>query len=135
MPMSDFQTWFLPASTRSSASTSASPTGAGRSSVPAKRMSAGTVSAASSSSWPTPSARNIAASSVSSGPMWRAGKSAIYVYVLVYVLAGSTRLFTLLAQERLVRLGVQQAVQLLGVADGDLDHPALVVGILLDVLG
>ncbi len=67
--MNDFQIWFFAAIARSSARIVASSTGAGRSSVPLKRMSAGTVSAASSSSVPTPSARNIAVSSASSGPM------------------------------------------------------------------
>ena len=51
------------------ASTSASSTGGGRSSVPPKRMSAGTVCAISSSSVDRPNARNIALSSSASGPM------------------------------------------------------------------
>src|SRR3954453_10849244 len=125
--MNDFQIWFFAASPRSSASTSDSDTGAGRSSAPANLIDSGTASPTSSSSVATPSARNISASSVSSGPMWRAGKSAIsslYYFLLA-----------LLAQKRLVRLGVQQAVQLLGVADGDLDHPALVIRVLVDVFG
>ena len=38
-------------------------------------------------------------------------------------------------QERLVRRRVEQSVQLLGVAERHLDHPALVVGIFVDVFG
>src|SRR4051812_6818474 len=120
MPRNDFQIWFFAASLRSSSSTSASLTGAGRSRAPANRIEAGTVSATSSSRVATPSARSISASSSWSGPMWRAGKSAISF-------ASLSTLLALFAQERLVCLGGEQAVELAVVGHRDLDHPAFVV--------
>src|ERR1051325_9788100 len=129
MRMYDFPSWVLPGSSRRSSSPSASPTAGGSPSVPPKRMSAGTVSAQRASSEGAPTTRSISATSRSSGPMWRGanrsrGRS-----------TAMEGLLRLLAQERLIRLGGEQGLHLRGIAERHLDHPALVVGILVDVLG
>src|SRR3954471_19622033 len=92
-------------------------------------MSAGTVSAVNASRPGAPRTRSISASSRASGPTWRSTKWSGRPR------STATRLLPLFAEERLVCGRVHQTGQLLGVADGQLDHPPLVVGILVDVLG
>ena len=78
----------------------------------------------------TPSARSISASSLPSGPMWRAAKRRVaFEPASCAVTPPCSR------RNAWYALGVEQPVQLLRVADGHLDHPALVVRILVDVFG
>src|SRR5438309_1671782 len=137
MPMNDFQIWFCAPSVCSSSSSSGSVRGGGSWSARWRRISGGTTSSMSLSSEGTPSTRSISATSSGRGPIWRAGNwsGGVRSIGMKRNLRGRYESLGLLTQERLIALRIHEVLGLVGVRESDLDHPALVVRVLIDVLG
>src|ERR671919_2320618 len=138
MPIIEVSTRLRPASARRSASARSSPIAGGSASGRSVRIAAGAVRSISSSSEPAPTTSSMAATSASSGPMWRstkapgASRSASERAVMLAFLAIG-RLRSALARDE-VAIGprVHQAVELRGLGDLDLAEPAGTFGVAVD---
>src|SRR5450432_248105 len=135
--MNDRNTWFWEARRRHSTSNSCSVRPAGNPSGCRIRIGVGMTSSMNASRAGAPTTFNISSTSRSSGPMWRFENWSTGGSLIKdgppegSGSGGSLRVFL---QELLVRFGVHQILDLLGLAQLDLDHPALVVGLFVHVL-
>src|SRR5438093_9625328 len=123
IPIYDRYNWFWAARPRSAWRTSRSVRPGGRARGGGSRISSGTTASMNASSDSYPSVASMLRVSSGLGPMWRVTKRS----------AGASEArtvgMTLLPDVFLVRLTVQQLLELRGVFHAELDHPARPVGV------